>query len=180
MKATARALIALSLGTGLALAPVSAEAQQRGVSDRRGDSTSHAVDITELVVRRTAHRITANVTIPRMRAGRLSGTELLIKPSNRHKVYAVTILRDRRGRVVDKSLTWRPLNDPIEPHVLPCSRIATSLRAHRTVVSVAADCLTKTRPRVRMRAKVRTVDGTTGLQGAYYDDQTRFTPLLRR
>ncbi len=180
LRQTGRALVVLALGTGLALTPLAAQARQDRVHDARGDSDSRATDMTSLRVHHGRHRIRASVTIPKLEAGRLSGTELLIKPRGRKKVYAVGVLRDRRGRVVETSLSWRPLNDPVEPTTLPCARIRTTLHAHRTGVSVAKACLTRSRPNQRIKAKVRTIDGTIGLSGAYYDDQTRFTHFLRQ
>ncbi|QNN53655.1 hypothetical protein [Nocardioides mesophilus] len=173
-------LAILALGAGIALTPQTAQARQARVHDRSGDSSSAATDITQVRVRHARHRISATVTIPRLKPGRLSGTELLIRPQGRKNVYAVTVLRDRRGRVVKTSLSWRPLNDPIEPTSLPCKGIGATLGAGHTEVSVAKACLTKSRPRQPIQAKVRVVDGTIGLQGAYFDDQTRFTPLLAR
>ena len=180
MRTSARTFAVLAVGAGLALTPLTAQAQEGRVRDPSGDSSSPATDITALRVADTQHRITGIVTIPRLEAGRLSGTELLIRPRGKKRVYAVTVLRDRRGRVVETSLSWRPLNDPIEPTRLPCERIRTAIQAERTVVSVAKTCLTHSRPNLPIKAKVRTTDGTIGLQGAYYDDQTRFTRLLQR
>ncbi len=180
MRTTPRMLAILALGAGLALTPQTAQAQQARVHDRTGDSSSPATDITLLHARHAGHRVSATVTIPRLRPGRLSGTELLIRPRGRKMVYAVTVLRDRRGRVAESSLSWRPLNDPIEPMRLPCKGIGTKLDAGHTEVSVPKACLTKSRPRQPIQAKVRVIDGTTGLQGAYFDDQTRFTPFLGR
>lgn len=178
MRRTPRTLVVLALGAGLALTPLTAHAQQGRVHDRAGDSSSRATDVTRLRVEHAPHRITATLTIPGLVPRRLSGTELLIRPGHRKKVYAVTVLRDRRGRVVGKSLSWRPLNDPVEPTILPCHGIRTSLRAGHTVVSVATSCLTRSAAHQPIRAKVRTVDGTTGLRRTYYDDQTRFTRSL--
>jgi hypothetical protein len=177
---TLRALVVLALGAGLALTPLTAQARQDRVHDPLGDSDSLATDVTSLRVHHGQYRIRASLTIPKLTPGRLSGTELLIKPRGRKKVYAVTVLRDREGRVVETSLSWRPLNDPIEPTVLPCSRIRTTLHEHRTGISIAKACLTESRPNQRIKAKVRTIDGTIGLEGAYYDEQTRFTRFLRR
>ena len=179
MRKTTQTLVVLALGSGLALAPLSAQAQQARIHDRSGDSSSRAVDVTGLQVKHGRHRISATVTIPRLKPRRLSGTELLIKPRGKKNVYSVTVLRDRRGRVVEKSLSWHPLNDPIEPTRLACKKIGTSLRARQAVVSVATSCLTRSRPGQPVKAKVRTIDGTTDLEGAYYDDQTRFTPFVR-
>ncbi len=180
MVKTLRPFMVLAVGTGLALTPQGAQAQRTHVHDPVGDSSSGATDITRLRVAHAAHRIRATATIPRLKPGRLSGTELLIRPRGKKRVYAVTVLRDRRGRAVETSLSWRPLNDPVEPTGLPCQRVRTSLQGEHVVVSVAKTCLTKSRSNQPIRAKVRTIDGTTGLQDTYYDDQTRFTRILRR
>ncbi|MGN6577941.1 MAG: hypothetical protein ACTHKG_19890 [Nocardioides sp.] len=168
------------LGAGLALAPQAAQAQRARVPDPSGDSSSPATDITLMKVRHTRHRIRAAVTLPHLVPGRLSGTELLIKPRGKKRVYAVTVLRDRQGDVAETSLSWRPLNDPVEPEPMPCRGIRTSLAGQRAVVLVAKSCLTKTGPNRPIRAKVRLMDGTVGLGSTYYNDQTHFTDLLRR
>lgn len=177
MRAT-RCLAILTGGAALALTPLNATAQSDAVKDPSGDS-SRAVDVTRVAVRHTDERVTAVVKIPELKLGKLSGTELLIKSPKKAKVYAVTVLRDREGTVVSKSLTWRPVNDPVEPVALPCQGIKTSHSATRVVVSVPTDCLRRTDPNNRIKAKVRTVNGTTPLEGAYFDDGTRYTPYLR-
>lgn len=165
---------------GLALAPTGVHAQQAHVDDPPGDSTSDAVDITRLKVHHGRHRITATATMPELVPRRLSGAELLIRPRGRNKVYAVVVLRDRQGRVVHQQLEWRPMNDPIEPQVLPCSGIRSSIDGDRAVVSVPKRCLTKTPQDRPVRAKFRTTDGTQDLiGGSYFNDQTGFTRLLR-
>ena len=179
MRRSTTALAVIAAGAGLVLSPTGAAAQTTHVDDPQGDSTSPAVDITKVRVHHGRNRIKVVATIPRLDPGRLSGTELLIRPRGRAKVYAVSVLRDRQGEVAETSLSWRPLNDPVEPRRLPCSGIRTALRGDRVVVSVAKSCLTRAPQALPVRAKVRTVDGTTGLDGHYWDDQSRITGLLR-
>ncbi len=166
------------VGFALALTPMTAIAQTARVQDRSGDA-SKAVDVTRGRVQHGEHRIRAVVRIPHLKPGKLSGTELLIKTRGKKKVYAVVVLRNRRGKVVVTGLAWRPLNDPVEPMVLPCQRIKTALSAKRIRVSVSKSCLTKTGPNKKIKAKVRTINGTLDLQGAYFDDQTRFSRYLK-
>lgn len=179
MKTTPRTLVVLALGAGLALTPLSARAQQAHVGDQRGDADSRAVDVSALEVQHHRHRVRAEVTLPRLEPGRLSATELQLRPRGKRWVYSVDVLRDRRGEVARTSLTWHPKNDPIEPALLRCRGIRTSLHARSTVVSVPTDCLTRSRAHVALKARVRTVDGTIDLSGPYWDDQTRFTRFLR-
>jgi hypothetical protein len=175
---TSRSLATLAVVAGLTLTASPAHAQRAAVVDRAGDATSAATDVTALTVRRGPHRVVATVTIPGLVPRRLSGTELLIQSRGRAKAYAVTVLRDRGGRVVDRALSWRPLNDPVEPARLPCARIRTHLHEGRTTVSVPQRCLTRTRTSRPVRVKVRVVDGTVGLGDSYFDDQTAFTRFL--
>ncbi len=180
MRTTPRAGAILALGAALALGPASAQAQQVRVPDPAGDSSSGATDLTRVRAQHAHDRIGATVLVPRLRPGRLSGTELLIRTKGFHKVYSVTILRDRQGRVREKTLGWRPLNDPVEPRRLPCNGIHTSLHERSTVVSIAKSCLSLTPVQRSVQVKVRTVDGTIGLQGAYWDDQSRYSRWLAR
>lgn len=175
---TSRSLAVLAVGVGLALTATPAHAQRAAVADRVGDASSPATDLTALTVRRGPHRIVATVTIPGLVPRRLSGTEVLIHSRGRAKVYAVTVLRDRRGRVVEKALSWQPLNDPVEPARLRCAGIRARLGDDRATVSVPERCLTRTRASRPVRAKVRVVDGTVGLGASYFDDQTPFTRFL--
>lgn len=177
MRAT-RVLAGAVVGTLVALVPATALAESGRVTDASGDS-SKAVDVTRLSVHRTEARVTGVVRIPDLKLGKLSGTELLIKAKGAAKAYAVTVLRDRDGDVVVKNLTWRPVNDPVEPVALPCDGIRASHSAKRVVVSVPTECLRRTDPAKPLKAKVRTVNGTTPLEGAYYDDQTRFSAYLK-
>jgi len=180
MRKAARTVMVMALGAALGWIPTTASAETARVHDPVGDAMSPAVDVTTFKVQHDQHRIRGVATIPRLKPGRLSGTEMLIKTAGRKKVYAVVVLRNRRGKVVDTSLNWRPLNDPVEPTTLSCTGVTTSLSERRAVVSVPTSCLTKTKPNKKIRAKIRTIDGTTGLQGAYFNDQTRFSPPLQR
>ncbi|WP_395656451.1 hypothetical protein [Nocardioides sp.] len=177
---TVRTFVTAALGAGLALSPSSAHAHQGGVPDPSGDSYSPATDITRLQVHHGGNRVTATITMPEVTARRLSTVELLLQPRGAKRAYGVTVMRNRRGKVVDKSLGWRPVNNPVEPTLLRCSKIRTSLHGKRATVSVATSCLRKSRPSDPLRAKVRTIDGTMDLYDAYYDDQTRFTGYLHR
>lgn len=178
MTKAARSIAVLTVAV-LASAPIVASAQTARVHDRSGDA-SRAVDMTSIKVRHGQSRIMGAIRIPGLKPGKLSGTELLIATRGKKKVYAVTVLRNRRGKVVRTNLSWRPLNDPVEPTVLPCKRIRTALPTkHSVVVAVPKPCLTKTGLNRHVRAKVRTINGTRGLQGAYFDDQTRFTAYLK-
>lgn len=179
MKTAPRMLVVLAIGAGLALTPGTAHAERAHVADRSADSDSRAVDITGLTVTHGRHRVRAVVSIPRLEPGRLSDTELQLRPRGKKWVYGVDVLRDRRGTVARTSLTWHPANDPIEPAVLRCHGIRASLHARSTVVSLPTSCLTRSRPHVALQGRVRTVDGTIDLSGPYWDDQTRFTRFLR-
>ena len=174
-----RTLAVLGVGAALMLTPLSATAQTARVPDRTGDSV-RAVDISGVTGRHDQQRLSAAIRIPRLRPGHLSGTELLIGMRGQRKVYVVGVLRDRRGRVVERRLSWRPANDPVEPRLLSCRGIRTSLASRQTTVSVPRSCLRFTGAQERVRMRVRTVDGTTGLQGDYYNDQSPWTPFLRR
>ena len=172
-------LAVIAFGAAFSLTPWTALAQDAHVKDPAGDSVS-SVDVTALKARHNQHRVIAVATIPGLKPGRLSGTEVLIRTAGKKKVYAVTVLRSRTGKVVVRDLSWRPINDPVEPKILPCKGIRTSLTVQTVTVSVPKNCLTKTRANHRIKVKARTVDGTVDLGDTYFDDQTRFTPWLGR
>lgn len=179
MMMNAHRLAAATVGAALTLAPMSALAQTGSVHDPAIDRPK-SVDVTKVTVRHGEDRISATIRIPELRLGKLSGTELLLQAKGKTKVYAVTVLRNRQGDVVDKALSWRPKNDPVEPELLPCTGIKSTHAAKRVTVSVPTACLTKSAPGKLIRAKVRTVDGTSGLGDAYFDDNTHWTPYLAR
>ncbi len=192
----ARAVAGLALGGALALAPGTAGAATAStataiatvtepqdastsatVRDRAGDA-GRAVDLTRLRVHLGGGRLTATARIPGLRAGHLSGTELLVKPTARARTYAAGWLRDRRGRLQERALSWRPVNDPVEPAAIECAGMTTSLGARRVTVSLPTSCLRRTASSADVHLRMRLTDGTRGLDGPYYDEQTRWTPLI--
>lgn len=179
MMKNAHKLAAATVGAALALAPLSAQAQTGSVDDPAIDRPK-TVDVTKVKVRHGEDRISATIRIPELRLGKLSGTELLLQAEGKTKVYVVTVLRNRHGDVVDKVLSWRPKNDPVEPELLSCTGIKSTHAAKRVTVSVPTSCLTKSAPDTLIRAKVRTVNGSGGLADAYFDDNTHWTPYLAR
>ena len=179
LRRTARALGVMALGATLLAAPSTAGAETARVGDRSDDG-ARATDISALRVHHGERRVRASIVIPDLRRGQLTGTELLFEPEGHRKAYVAGVLRDRQGRVVKTQLGWRPVTDPIEPTVLACDGIRTSVGARRTAVSVPTSCLTRSSATQRLKAKVRVTNGTLDLTRRYFDDQTRFTRYLSR
>lgn len=137
-----RARIAVVATAAAALSsPVSAMAEHGHVDDQPGDGPPWYANITEMRVFHKEHRVAATLRIPVAAKRKLAETSLKIRRKGSRSVWTVTVSRDRRGKIVDKSIRVRR-PDGLAGIVLGCDRrIHVEHGIEKVYLSVARRCL---------------------------------------